>query len=173
MKRILKSLVALILVSMSLNTFAQDKADAYQFKVNLMKVDNDQLLVELIVPETVRNEKTVKYHLPKIVPGTYSIYNFGRFASEFTAYNKSGKAFKLKHIKHPDSNTWIIKKANKLHKISYIIEDTWDTDKDRRNSDDFIFEPGGTNIEANENFVLNNHGFFGYFEGFKRRDYYS
>ena len=172
MKRILKSLVALILVSMSLNTFAQDKADAYQFKVNLTKVDNDQLLVELIVPETVRNEKTVKYHLPKIVPGTYSIYNFGRFASEFTAYNKSGKAFKSKHIKHPDSNTWIIKKANKLHKISYIIEDTWDTDKDRRNSDDFIFEPGGTNIEANENSVLNNHGFFGYFEGFKRRDYF-
>ncbi|MFK7948403.1 MAG: peptidase M61 [Saprospiraceae bacterium] len=172
MKQILKSFIVLIFVTTSFTTFAQDKSDAYQFKVNLTKVDNDKLLVELIVPKTVRNEKTVKYHIPKIVPGTYSIYNFGRFASEFTAYNKSGRAFKSKHIKHPDSNTWIIKKASKLHKISYIIEDTWDTNKDSKNSDDFIFEPGGTNIEVNKNFVINNHGFFGYFGGFKRRDYY-
>lgn len=164
--------VAVLLVSVSF-TYAQQKMDdAYQFKVNLTKVDNDKLMVELIVPETVRNEKTVKYHIPKIVPGTYSIYNFGRFATDFTAYTKSGKKFKSKYVKHPDSNTWVIKKANKLHKITYIIEDTWDTRKDPKNSDQFVFEPGGTNIEEGENFVFNNHGFFGYFAGFKRRDYY-
>ena len=27
-----------------------------------------------------------------------------------------------------------------------------------------MFEPGGTNIERNQNYVLNNHGFFGYFK---------
>ena len=172
MKQILKLLVAAILVLSSVAAIAQDKADAYQFKVNLTKVDNDKLQVELIVPETVRNEKVVKYHIPKIVPGTYSIYNFGRFATEFTAYTKSGKKFKSKFIRHPDSNTWIIRKANKLHKISYIVEDTWDTKKDPKNSDQFIFEPGGTNIEKGENFVINNHGFFGYFSNFKRRDFY-
>lgn len=172
MKSILKSMIALILLVISLSAFAQDKSDSYQFKVNLTKVENDKLLVELIVPETIRNEKTVKYHLPKIVPGTYSIYNFGRFVSDFKAYSKNGRTFKPKYIKHPDSNTWIIKKANKLYKITYLIEDTWDTNQDRKNSDDFIFEPGGTNIEQNENFVINNHGFFGYFGGFKRRDYY-
>ncbi len=165
------SILLVLLLSVQFS-FAQDKADAYQFKVNLTKVADDKLMVELIVPETVRKEKTVKYHIPKIVPGTYSIYNFGRFATEFTAYSKNGKAFKASDIKHPDANTWLIKKSNKLYKITYIVEDTWDTKKDPKNSDDFIFEPGGTNIEAGKNFVLNNHGFFGYFAGFKRRDYY-
>jgi predicted metalloprotease with PDZ domain len=173
MKRVMRriSLLVVLLLHVQL-IFAQEKADAYQFKVNLTKVSDDKLMVELIVPETVRDERTVKYHLPKIVPGTYSIYNFGRFASEFTAYGKNGKAFKSKRVKHPDSNTWTIKKANKLYKITYIIEDTWDTKLDAKNSDGFVFEPGGTNIEADKNFVLNNHGFFGYFDNYKRKDFY-
>jgi predicted metalloprotease with PDZ domain len=173
MKKTIKTISLLVVLLLHVQLiFAQEKADAYQFKVNLTKVNDDKLMVELIVPETVRNEKTVKYHLPKIVPGTYSIYNFGRFASEFTAYGKNGKPFKSKHVKHPDSNTWTIKKASKLYKITYIIEDTWDTKLDAKNSDEFVFEPGGTNIEADKNFVLNNHGFFGYFDDYKRKDFY-
>src|SRR5690606_12743670 len=34
-----------------------------------------------------------------------------------------------------------------------------------------VFEPGGTNIEKDENIVLNNHGFFGYFDGMKAVPY--
>jgi predicted metalloprotease with PDZ domain len=44
------------------------------------------------------------------------------------------------------------------------MDDTWDTEI----KEDFIFEPGGTNIEAGKNFVINPFGFFGYFEGYKR-----
>jgi predicted metalloprotease with PDZ domain len=167
-------LTLLLLLCVVTLASAQNRADAYQFNVDLTKVTDDKLTVELIVPETVRKEKTVQYHLPKIVPGTYSIYNFGRFATDLKAYNKSGKEIKAKDIKHSkaDPNTWTIKNAKNLYRIVYTVEDTWDTDRDRRNSDDFVFEPGGTNIEANKNFVINNHGFFGYFEGFKQRDFY-
>ena len=175
MKRIIKNLGLLSLLMLFTHlTFAQEKSDAYQFKVNLTKVSDDKLMVELIVPESVRKEKTVKYHIPKIVPGTYSIYDFGRFITEFKAYGKNGKEFKSKRVKHSrlDPNTWTIKKAKKLYKITYIVEDTWDTNKDPKNSDNFVFEPGGTNIESGKNFVFNNHGFFGYFAGFKRRAYY-
>jgi predicted metalloprotease with PDZ domain len=175
MIRILKALsLLLLLMSFTHSIFAQEKSDAYQFKVNITKVNDDKLMIELIVPESVREEKTVKYHIPKIVPGTYSIYDFGRFITDFKAYKKNGKEFKGKHIKHSrlDPNTWTIKKAKKLHRITYIVEDTWDTSKDPKNSDDFIFEPGGTNIEAGKNFIFNNHGFFGYFDGFKRKKYY-
>ncbi len=42
-----------------------------------------------------------------------------------------------------------------------MVEDTWDT----KITDRFVFEPGGTNIEEGKNFVLNNHGFFGYIKG--------
>ena len=37
--------------------------------------------------------------------------------------------------------------------------------------DHMVFEPGGTNIEKGENVVLNNHGFFGYFDGMKYMKY--
>ena len=138
--------------------------DDYQFKVDLNKVIDDKVEVELKVPASIRKQKTVRYHLPKIVPGTYAVYNFGRFVTKFTAYNKKGKPFKTKYISHPDDNTWVIKKAKKLYKITYTVEDTWDTKKDAFGSDDYIFEPGGTNIEEHKNYVINNHGFFGYFD---------
>ena len=31
----------------------------------------------------------------------------------------------------------------------------------------FVFQPGGSNIEAGLNYVINPHCFFGYFDGFK------
>ncbi len=169
MKKVL--LVILIAFGATL-TQAQKYKDVYQFKVNLNQVIDDKIEVELQVPKTVRKQKVVRYHLPKIVPGTYSVYNFGRFVTKFTAYKKNGKPFKTKYITHPDDNTWVIRKAKKLYKITYTIEDTWDTKKDAVGTDDYIFEPGGTNIEENKNFTINNHGFFGYFDGFKYRDFY-
>ncbi len=45
------------------------------------------------------------------------------------------------------------------------MEDTWDSDTRG------IFEPGGSNIEAGENFVINTFCFFGYLEGMKEMDF--
>ncbi len=135
----------------------------YQFKVDLNAIQNDKLKVELQTPNLPKGVKTIKYHLPKIVPGTYSIYDFGRFVSKFKALTKSGKELK---VKRPDSNTWLIEKAHKMDKIIYTVEDTWDTDKDNK-----VFEPGGTNFERGKNFVFNNHGLFGYFEEMKQLSY--
>jgi predicted metalloprotease with PDZ domain len=51
--------------------------------------------------------------------------------------------------------------------VSYDVEDTWDTDQ----NENIIFEPAGTNILADTNFVLNNFGFFGYLKDQKEIPY--
>jgi len=137
------------------------QTENYQIAVDLTKAKDDKLAVELITPKITENE--VIYCMPKIVPGTYSIYDFGRFLSDFKAFNAQGVELAVEII---DENRWKIKNAKELYKITYRVEDSYDTSKDN-----FIFEPAGTNIEENTNFVLNTHGFFGYIDGMKRNDY--
>lgn len=135
--------------------------NTYQFSVDLTKVKDDKLSVELIVPQITTD--SVVYRMPAIVPGTYKVYNFGRFLSNLKATDKNGVALKIDTL---DRNSWKIRNAKSLYKITYEVEDTWDT-KQKSNQ---VFEPAGTNIE-DSNFVLNNHGFFGYFDNMKRNTY--
>ena len=130
----------------------------YHYSMDLNKVNNDLLKVKLIVPKI--SEDKIIYNIPKIVPGTYDIYDFGQYASDMEAFDKDGRALTVNRLNH---NRWEIEDATKLHSITYWVEDTWDAEDVK----DFVFEPGGTNIEEGENFVINNHGFFGYFEGMK------
>ncbi len=146
---------------LGLIAFAGGPRTGYTVKIDLTKVKNDMLDVELIVPSV--NEETVRYNMPKIVPGTYAIYDFGRFVNGFRAYDSLGNELLTKSI---SENIWEIYSAKKLYKISYQVEDTYDTKKDNK-----IFEPAGTNIEEGKNFVLNNFGFFGYLKGMKDAPY--
>jgi predicted metalloprotease with PDZ domain len=149
-------------ISFTLADTGKPVKNVYQYSIDLTKVDNDQLMVNLIVP--AMNKKEVVFYMPKIVPGTYANYNFGRFVSDFTARDKRGKILPVEKI---DENSWRIRNAKNLNRVSYTVDDTWDTDIRQ----DFVFEPGGTNIEKDTNFVLNTHGFFGYFDDLKRARY--
>ncbi|MEZ4885972.1 MAG: peptidase M61 [Chitinophagales bacterium] len=136
--------------------------NGYKFSLNLNEVENDELMVSLIAP-TIQ-EKVITYYIPKIIPGTYSISDFGRFVHKFKAFEKNGKQLKVKRL---NDNSWQIKKANKIHKITYWVEDTFDADM----GDNQIYPMSGTNIEDKKNMVINTHGFFGYFEGMKNLPY--
>ncbi len=138
------------------------KENTYRFSVDLTQVMGDKLKVELLPPLIGKEE--VVYRFPKIVPGTYEIYNFGRFVSEFKAEDKQGKAMEVQKL---DDNSWKIKNAKELAKISYWVEDTWDTEI----KGSFVFEPAGTNIEDGKNFVINTHAFFGYFDDMKKQPF--
>lgn len=152
----MKKLLILSLLSIcAISVFANDN---YKYTIDLTKVNEDKVFVELEPPTIKENEIT--FYLPKIIPGTYSIADYGRMVSEFTAYDKKGRKLEVERL---DDNSWTIKSAKKLAKISYWVEDTYDTEKDGPD----IFEPAGTNIEADKNYVLNPSGFFGYFEGMK------
>jgi len=149
MKKLLVGLLSIATLNLS--------AQTYEYKVDLNNVVDDELTVELNVPTL--NQKELYFQLPRIVPGTYSIYDFGRFVNNFKALDKDGKELL---VEHPDANTWKILDGKSVAKITYRVEDTWDTKKGN-----VVFEPAGTNID-DDVFVFNNHGIFGYFKKFEK-----
>ncbi|MFK7797589.1 MAG: peptidase M61 [Aureispira sp.] len=149
----MKNLLFIWLTLVSFPLFAQE----YQYKVDLKSVNKDEIMVELAVP--VLNKKELLFHMPAMVPGTYSVYDFGRFIYDFKVYDKEGNALEWEH---PEVNTWKILNGKAVAKITYKVEDTWDTKKPN-----VIFEPAGTNID-DDVFVFNNHGIFGYFASFEK-----
>lgn len=152
MKRLL--FFALLVIS---STFlvAQNQ---YQYQIDLLQVTNDQVKVTLTPPKMDKAE--LLFVMPRVIPGSYSIKNYGRFIKQFTAFDTNGKKLKTKQ---KEINEFYIYNAGSIGKIEYYVNDTWD-DKDKKN---FVFQPGGSNIEAGLNYVINPHCFFGYFDGFK------
>lgn len=140
----------------SLFSINQALADGdYHYYVDLTSVKNDKLTVKLTPPDI--SDKETIFMFPAMVPGTYDVYDFGRFVSNFKVEGKDGQIIKIEVI---DKNSYKLSPANAIKEISYDVEDTWDTDIKEK----IVFEPGGTNIEEGKNFSLNTHGFFGYFK---------
>jgi predicted metalloprotease with PDZ domain len=97
------------------------------------------------------------YNLPATVPGTYSNLNFGRFVKSFKAYDKDGNELQSEKI---STNQWQIADVDKLAKLDYDIEDTFDTEIEN----DKVIPMAGTDIN-NKFIVLNTFAVLGYFEG--------
>ena len=135
------------------------QAQRYRYKMDLNKVINDAIEVELEVPANILSEQ-MTYHFPKIIPGTYEIQDFGQFVNNLKALDKKGKELPVERV---DKNTWIIRNGKKLDKITYLLDDTWDA-----NLREPIFEPSGTSFEPGKVFVLNNNGCFGFFKGHEK-----
>lgn len=144
--------LALALILFGKTIFAQENSVIY--KVNLGNEKDDKINVELLAPKI--NVASIQFHFPKMVPGTYSVYDFGRFISNLEASDINGKQLS---VNRKDINSWTIENASQLHKIVYTVDDTWDTD-----SSNFVFEPAGTGFFANQCYMFNNHGVFGFFE---------
>jgi predicted metalloprotease with PDZ domain len=152
----IKSAVCCIAIAIiTLQTTAQQ---AYKYSVDLNKVTDDQLTIDLITPAITNTE--ISFYLPKIVPGTYMNSNYGKYVHNLKAFDKAGKELT---VKQSGDNSWLIKKANTLYRMSYQVEDTWDASIDNR-----VYSMCGTSFEAGKNFVINTPGLFGYFDGMKK-----
>ncbi len=150
-----------LLVSFFVISFLSAAQQKYQVTIDLTKASEDKVPVEIIVP-TIETE-TVEYHMAKIVPGTYSISDFGRFVDDFKALDAEGNELSFKNT---SINKWVIEDAKKLSKITYWIEDSFDEFSGYGKNK--LFEPGGMSIEADRNvFVMNTFGFVGYIDGLK------
>ncbi len=133
--------------------------------LNLIKVENDKVPV-VINPGRFTTEKVI-YRLPKVVQGTYSVSDFGKYIDDFKAFDYSGNLLGVTKV---DTNTWEISNATKLDKLMYLVNDTFDMEKEGGIGKETPFSPSGTNIE-DTNYVLNLHGFIGYFDSLKSSQY--
>jgi len=144
------------------SVIASDNHTKFVYTLDISKVQDDKVQVQLETEGL--NKKEITFFLPKVIPGTYRVADYGRFVSDFKAFDKKNKQLKVERL---DSNSWKIDKAKKLSKITYWVEDTYDTDK----LDNMIFPMSGTNIDAGKNIVINTPGYFGYFEGLLKNEF--
>ncbi len=131
--------------------------------LDLVNVKNDR--VEVSVDPGAFVTDVVTFMIPKTVPGTYSSDDYGKYIQDLVALDYDGKVM---GVKRTDDNTWRIGDGKRLDKITYWVNDTYDTEDEVT---DAVFSPAGTNIVEGENFMLNLHGFVGYFDGYKEIPY--
>lgn len=131
--------------------------------IDLVNVVDDK--VQVSIDPGAFQQDMVSFYIPKTVPGTYSEDNYGKYVEGFKALDYKGNELT---VNKADDNTWNISNAKSLDRVSYYVNDTFDTESEVK---DAVFSPAGTNILANKNYVLNLHGFVGYFNGLKEVPY--
>ena len=157
----------LLLLALTLGFWANQahaqakKAVAIAAQIDLVNIVDDKVTVTLTTPKFTKDE--VVFNIPKIIPGTYSVDDYGKFIENVTAFDAAGKTLA---VEKKDDNSWGIKNGSKLAKITYQVNDTYNTENTHK-----IFSPAGTNIEAGKNILLNTHGFVGYFTGYNESPY--
>jgi predicted metalloprotease with PDZ domain len=144
----------------SSSTASSPKEDI-QVNINLNEIKDDKVLVTVKSPKIKTDEIT--YNIPKTVPGTYSQDNYGKYIEDVKAYDKNGNAL---NVNKKDTNSWTISNAKKLDKITYLVNDSYDTEKGQGFGGGDIFSPAGSNIDAGKNIMLNTHCFVGYFTNY-------
>lgn len=165
-KKIVSSVVIFLLFTAV--TIAQNTQSNIEVAIDLVNIYNDRVMVTAQPAEITA--QTVTYQLPRIIPGTYSIADYGKYVDEFSAFDKNGKPMEVKRI---DVNTWQITNATQLKKVAYLVNDTYDSETGMAfsGSDNTIFSPAGTNILEGKQFMVNMAGFVGYFENQKSIPY--
>lgn len=134
--------------------------------INLSDIKDDKVFVSIKAPSILTD--TITYRIPKMVPGTYSNDNYGIYIDDLKAYDSKGNPLE---VKRTDLNSWFIAKAKTLNKITYWVNDTFDTEIGEGFGSTDIFSPAGSNIDVNKNVMLNTHCFVGYFTNFMSTPY--
>lgn len=160
MKKIILVL-GVIAMLISCKSVSTTENDLIVVDVFLHTVDNDQVKVS-INPGPISSD-SLKFYLPKTVPGTYEINDYGQFSSNLVALDYDGNPI---NVTRQNDNTWVISNAQNFDQLTYVVDDTYDIEGEGE-----VFSPAGTNFEAGDNFMLNLHAMVGYFEKAKEVPY--
>ena len=169
MKKIILSLaIATFFISCKTGTTAISNTQSNEVLVtiDLNTIVDDKVKVTVKSP-TISTDEVI-YNMPKIIPGTYMEDDYGQFIESFTAVDKKGKPLEVIKL---NTNSWTIKNAKSLNQITYLVNDTYDSEKGGGFGNYDVFSPAGTNIEQGKNFMINNHAFVGYFSDKKDLTY--
>ncbi|HET8809996.1 MAG TPA: peptidase M61, partial [Flavobacteriaceae bacterium] len=162
MKKIL--LASMLVLAFSACKSTKQKSGSDQLvvaKIDLVNVQDDKVGVSVDPGKFIQD--TTTFFIPKTVPGTYDVSNYGQFVEQVKAWNYDGNELTVNQL---NENAWQITNAAELDKVTYLVNDTYDIE-----GEEGVFSPAGTNIEAGENFMLNLHGFVGYFKEKKEQPY--
>ena len=130
--------------------------------LDLVNLDRDRVKVT-INPGKISSD-SILFRLPRVIQGTYDISDFGLFIDDFKAFNYDGEEIGFNKI---DENSWMIDNSSGLDRFQYYVNDTFDIETSEVPTP---FSPSGTNIDPTV-FILNLHGFVGYFEGRENLEY--
>ena len=153
--------IGIIAMISSCKSISKSENNLVVVDVFLNEIENDRVKVS-INPGPIQAD-SLKFYLPKIVPGTYAVNNYGQFSEGLIAIDYDGNEMS---IARNDDNTWTISDSQNFDKLTYYVEDTFDID-----GEGGVFSPAGTNFEAGDNFMLNLHTMVGYFENAKEIPY--
>ena len=137
------------------------KSNVIETYIDLNSVENDQLIITLDPEPFPAGEVT--FYMPSVIPGTYQYSNFGRFISDVKAFDKKGQPLV---VAKEDANTWKIVNGKQLDRITYLVDDTFDSEEGKE-----VYPMAGTKIEKDEVYLLNLHAMVGYFKGGKEWAY--
>lgn len=158
MKKIFYSLaIASFLLSCKSSQINNAIPPEVKVTIDLNSIKDDKVMVTVVPTPT--KEETITFNFPKTVPGTYSTDDYGKYIENVKAYDAKGQSLSIAKM---SDNTYEIREAKKLAKVTYWVNDTFDTEKGQGFGADDVFSPAGTNIDPNC-FMLNTHGFVGYF----------
>ncbi len=129
--------------------------DRYLVIQDLNRLKDDAIPIEIIPP--LVSDSIAIFQMPKVVPGTYDVNNYGQFVREFLALSAQGDTLPVKRL---GVNSWEIREATELYRIYYWVEDSYDSEDGSS-----IFAPGGTSNDSAA-FVLNQFGYIGYLESY-------
>lgn len=129
--------------------------------INLVDVEDDKVWVT-VDPDRFTTESTT-FYIPKTVPGTYSEDNYGKFSEAFKALDYKGNELAVTKI---DDNSYSIANAEDLDKVMYLVNDSFDWENEGG-----VYSMAGTNILKDKNFLLNLHGFVGYFDKMQEKEF--
>jgi predicted metalloprotease with PDZ domain len=135
--------------------FAQE---SYRVELDLLNVRDDRVAVRVDLPTELVD--TAVYQMPVIIPGTYSVANYGRYVTNLEAFDRYGEDLAVQRM---DENSWQLPPGAST--VSYFVEDTFDDFSSE------IFEPAGTNFEKGENFLLNIPGIIGFIQSWDTLPY--
>ena len=132
------------------------------YSIDLNDLSEDKFKVKVYLSGLTENNEI--YQFAAVVPGTYSISDFGRYVTRFHAFDKNGGSISSTQL---NTNQWKIDRPEDLYYIEYDVLETWDTEMENPG----IYLMGGTSIEV-DNVLLNSFGVVGYPTGLKDRTHY-
>jgi predicted metalloprotease with PDZ domain len=130
--------------------------DTLRYTINLNEAENGVLTVKGILPTSPSGAYT--WQMPAIVPGTYKIYDFGRFITNFSARPNVNASLE---ITHPNPNQFVFQHSkNTPINIQYQVNQTKGFEDEGKS----IFDPAGTFFKKKEVFLLNTFAIMGYIQ---------